>query len=240
MGYTTYFSGEWSVVPPLQEKHRVYLTKFAQTRRMARDEALTAELPDEERRAVGLPVGVDGAYYTGSTEPFGQDYDKGILDWNSAPGGMMRGHAVNRRALTDEERLYIHSTGEFAYSTDKIGDPCDREGPHGEHDCEYVITRLPKIERQPGLWCQWVPNEDGSMIEWDEGEKFYAYIEWIAYLLKHFLVPWGYQLDGTIEWSGEEYDDRGAIKCEPVEGGATKLTILAPGELVETNHAIIG
>src|SRR5436190_22386239 len=25
---------------------------------------------------------------------------------------------------------------------------------------------------QPGLWCQWIPNEDGTAIEWNGTEKF--------------------------------------------------------------------
>lgn len=64
---------------------------------------------------------------------------------------------------------------------------------------------------QPGLWCQWVPNADGTEIEWDGGEKFYSYVEWIEYLLDNFLKPWGYKLNGTVDWNGEDDDDRGRI-----------------------------
>ena len=46
---------------------------------------------------------------------------------------------------------------------------------------------------QPGLWCQWVPNASGTAIVWDEGEKFYYYIEWIKYLIEHFLRAVGLQ-----------------------------------------------
>lgn len=64
---------------------------------------------------------------------------------------------------------------------------------------------------QPGLWCQWVPNENGDCIEWDGGEKFYEYVEWLKYLIQHFLQPWGYVLTGKCKWQGEESDDRGII-----------------------------
>jgi len=65
---------------------------------------------------------------------------------------------------------------------------------------------------QPGLWCQWVPSQQGrDLIEWDGGEKFYNYVEWIEYLIEHFLNKWGYKLNGMVEWSGEEDDDRGRI-----------------------------
>lgn len=64
---------------------------------------------------------------------------------------------------------------------------------------------------QPGLWCQWTPNEDGTVIQWDEGEKFYDYTEWIQYLIANFLKPWGYVLNGTVEWDGESRGDIGRI-----------------------------
>ena len=66
-------------------------------------------------------------------------------------------------------------------------------------------------ESQPGLWCQWVPNDDGTAIEWDQSEKFYDYAEWIEYLIEHFLKPWGYKLNGTVHWYGEEQSDLGKI-----------------------------
>jgi hypothetical protein len=67
---------------------------------------------------------------------------------------------------------------------------------------------------QPGSWCQWIPNDDGTTIEWDGGEKFYEYIEWLEYIIEHFLKPWGYVLDGVVEWSGEEHGDIGRILVE--------------------------
>jgi len=64
---------------------------------------------------------------------------------------------------------------------------------------------------QPGLWCQWAPTTDGTGIEWDGGEKFYDYVPWINYLISHFLEPWGYILNGSVSWFGEERDDMGRI-----------------------------
>jgi hypothetical protein len=42
---------------------------------------------------------------------------------------------------------------------------------------------------QPGLWCNWVPTDDGSGIEWNGAEKFYNGSEWMQYLIDHFLKP---------------------------------------------------
>lgn len=65
---------------------------------------------------------------------------------------------------------------------------------------------------QPGLWCQWVPNEDGTAIVWNGAEKFYNYIEWLRYIIQHFLAPWGYVLSGSVRWQGEDRGDKGRIE----------------------------
>ena len=67
---------------------------------------------------------------------------------------------------------------------------------------------------QPGLWCQWIPTANGGGIEWDGQEKFYKYVEWLQYLINHFLQPWGYELSGEVMWQGETASDRGQIIVE--------------------------
>lgn len=63
----------------------------------------------------------------------------------------------------------------------------------------------------PGLWCQWIINDDGNLA-WDDGEKFYNYEEWLNYLIERFFAPLGYVLDGEITWQGEASDDFGTIR----------------------------
>lgn len=62
-----------------------------------------------------------------------------------------------------------------------------------------------------GFYCQWVPSKDGMGLEWDEGEKFYGYIEWLKYLITKFFEPKGYILNGEVAWEGEEQGDLGVI-----------------------------
>lgn len=64
---------------------------------------------------------------------------------------------------------------------------------------------------QPGLWCQWTPTDDRTALVWDDGEKFYHYIEWLEYLIVKILSPRGYVLSGECEWQGEDPDDFGRI-----------------------------
>lgn len=79
-----------------------------------------------------------------------------------------------------------------------------------EHTSDVVDYNCPP-SGQPGLWCQWIPTDDGTAIVWDDNEKFYYYIEWLQYIVEHFLTPWGYTLSGEVAWNGEEPADFGKI-----------------------------
>jgi hypothetical protein len=137
MGYSTDFYGQFNVTPTLKAEDVEYLTKFSETRRMA--------------RKVDEKYGVEGEFYVDGKGYAGQGDDDTIIDHNRPP------------------------------------------------------------KTQPGLWCQWIPTEDGKAIEWDGGEKFYDYVEWIEYLIKKILAPRGYVLNGEVEWQGEERGDIGKI-----------------------------
>lgn len=168
MGYTTYFTGEFTLDRPLTIEHRTYLKTFSETRRMKRDASKTAEREDKVREAVGLPIGEDAAYFVGATADFGQEHTSDIVNYNRPPTG------------------------------------------------------------QPGLWCKWEPNEEGTAILWNEAEKFYDYVEWLAYLIEHFLEPWGYKLNGVVEWSGEEDEDVGRIHVRDNKVAAKQAEIVHP------------
>ena len=102
----------------------------------------------------------------------------------------------------DEGGYYVGASG---YTGD------DPFAHHGQEHSTDVTDYNTEPTGQPGLWCQWTPSEDGSAIEWDGGEKFYDYVEWIEYLIRHFLSPWGYALNGTVKYQGEESSDKGRI-----------------------------
>jgi hypothetical protein len=81
---------------------------------------------------------------------------------------------------------------------------------------------------QPGLWCQWIPGDEGNSIKWDGNEKFYKYVEWLEYLINQYLIPWGYTLNGKVEWQGEDKDDIGIIEVKNNEVETRKGEIVYP------------
>jgi len=88
------------------------------------------------------------------------------------------------------------------------------EGFMGQEWDASVIDGNRPPPSQPGLWCKWVPSADGDTIKWDGGEKFYYYTEWLEYIIKHFLAPFDYVLNGKVTFQGEEYDDLGYIEVD--------------------------
>jgi len=85
------------------------------------------------------------------------------------------------------------------------------DGNFGQSDCKSIQNYNGSPTSQPGLWCQWVLTEDGEYLEWDGGEKFYSYIEWLKYMIANFFEPKGHKLNGEIQWYGEERQDEGTI-----------------------------
>jgi hypothetical protein len=85
----------------------------------------------------------------------------------------------------------------------------------------------------PGYYCQWTPNEDGTALVWDEGEKFYDYTEWLKYLIEHVFIPRGYVLNGEVSYQGDDNDDRGLIIAENNEVRTTVDKIISRPDALE-------
>jgi hypothetical protein len=82
-----------------------------------------------------------------------------------------------------------------------------------DHEPNIIDFNKPPTT-QPSLWNQWTPTQDGMGIEWDGGEKFNSYTEWLVYLIHKILAPNGYILNGVVQWQGEENGDVGEIIVE--------------------------
>jgi hypothetical protein len=132
------------------------------------------------------------------------------------------GHAAYLRAFAETRRMNRDPRIADTFSDplrQNIGLPIGAAGEYfvggsgyfGQDSDNSIIDFNVPPDTQPGLWCQWIPNEDGTAIVWDGGEKFYHYVEWIKYLIEHFFSRWGYTLNGDVSWQGEEHDDHGVI-----------------------------
>ena len=186
MGYTTNFDGSLKLSKNLTEEQFKYIELFNETRRMKRDVNKLMELYDGKHGYPGR---------TGTPEEiYGNDGEYFV-------GGT--GHAGQDR--DDSIIDYNTPPGQLDFTMENFQE-------------RWTQNELRKVEGkcQPGLWCQWgVADRNGvQTFEWDGGEKFYNYVEWMSYLITHFFEPWGIKLTGEIEWVGEDSEDRGKIVVE--------------------------
>src|SRR5262245_42947899 len=122
------------------------------------------------------------------------------------------------KSLKPEQITYLKQFSETRHMLwrldiiEKISDPI-REAvglPLGEDGCYFVARDDFSLaedanrptKSQPSLYCKWISSDDGKGIEWDGREKFGWYWEWLWYLIKHFLKPWGYTLNGSVPYQG--------------------------------------
>lgn len=187
MGYTTDFSGELTLSTPLTVSQFKYLEKFSKTRRMKRDVNKLMELYKGKGGYPGRTVKKNTP-----EEIYGKDGEYFV-------GGLgFAGQDCDASVIDNNT-----PPGQIGYD-DKSLEWNDRFNENNR--------RSEAGECQPGLWCQWVvEGGDEQVLQWDGGEKFYSYIEWLKYLINHFFEPWGVKLNGVIDWYGEDRSDMGRI-----------------------------
>lgn len=120
----------------------------------------------------------------------------------------------------------------------------DRGGMCGQATDSNVINSNGPPAGQPGLWCQWISN-DGDSLEWNGTEKFYDSVEWMEYIITHFLGSspvarpelyflQGHVLNGSIAAQGESYDDRWTLTV--VDNKVTKTDMPRVGDRITCPH----
>jgi len=125
-------------------------------------------------------------------------------------------------ALSSEEIIYLkqfHHTRhtQLLKNPYYIGDsePLDLRN----QDEDVIIKNSHPASGKPGLWCNWIPTEDGAAVKWSGSEKSHDMAEWLVYLITHFIGPTplastelpffsGHDLNGEVEAVGERADDR--------------------------------
>lgn len=184
MGYTTDFMGSLSISPALTPKQMDYINLLSETRRMKRD----------VNKLMEIYKGKHGYPFTKSKDPkkiYGKDGEF------FAKKDDIMGQSRDESIID-----YNTSPGLIPYSQNM--------------DFNTIWEQNQKAIKggdcQPGLWCQWVIIDGGNTLEWDGGEKFYNYVEWLKYLINRFFSKWSVYLNGEITWEGEDSTDLGKIQ----------------------------
>ena len=146
---------------------------------------------------------------------------KGVFKFNRLPSEYMRKYiksfSTSRRVKRNNDLIKKEDPDweKYCFKGD-LG----KEGEYYIKYENYNYTMTQSIldfneppKTQPSLWCHWIINEDGDLC-WDEGEKFYNYIEWLRYLIDNFFIKENLILNGKVDFQGEYDDDKGTIEIE--------------------------
>lgn len=205
MGYTTDFTGKLKLDKVLTDVEKNYINTFSRTRRMKRDVNVLMEL---YKGKYGYPQTQSNLL------PASENKSIGDLVLNTETNTFEA-----EKIYGKDGEFFVKDDGNYGQSTDRsIIDYNTPPGQLGYYDktmswnerWEENQKRTKEGLCQPSLWCQWIIN-DNHELEWDGGEKFYSYVEWLKYLITNFFQPWGVLLNGEIEWAGEDKNDRGKI-----------------------------
>ena len=186
MGYTTDFTGSLQLSGNLTVEQFEYINKLNDTRRMKRD---VNRLMEKHNGKFGLP----------GTTPNNTPQEIYGNEGEYFVGGGGYSGQEHEDGILDYNQPPGHMSYDFSNFT---------EG-YTENN-----RRIQEGECQPGLWLGWKleQTDEGTILVWDGGEKFYHYVEWLRYLINHFFDKWGVKLNGEIEWVGEDSEDRGRIR----------------------------
>ena len=91
----------------------------------------------------------------------------------------------------------------------------------------------------PNSYLQWEPNSDGTQYVWNGGEKFYDYIHWLRWVIKHYMKPHDLILNGEIRWQGEDMEDVGVIVVVDNKVTTRKLVIESLCECPNCGHKFV-
>jgi hypothetical protein len=209
MGYSTDFYGSFKLSRKVTKKEKNYINLFSSTRRMKRDVNKLMELYKGKH---GLP------HFT-----ILNDEQKELVKKLEDTG--LKVSCKNKKDTRTPSQIYGNDGEYFAMDDKQSGQTRDNSiidynQPAGQLtdrnlDFNYMWNENQKKIAagtcQPGLWCQWVISDDSKELEWNGGEKFYYYIEWLQYMINHFFQPWNIKLNGEVTWEGEDSSDMGKI-----------------------------
>ncbi len=206
MGYTTEFHGKgFKLDRPLSPAEAKYINTLTKTRRMKRSSAVLMEMYKGKH---GLP------YHFVPTEEMKELVAKlEALDLNVTIESTKDPRKTAEEFYGKDGEYFAKDDGDYGQNRDKSIIDYNTPPGHDEGFSNYEKNRqrIEAGEAQPSLWCHWIMNKDRDTLIFDGGEKFYDYIAWLKYYINRFFIPWGYTLNGELEWEGEDRSDRGKL-----------------------------
>jgi hypothetical protein len=209
MSHSISFRGTFTLNKALIGEHQRYLQRFAEIHHELLRVELLHPYPDPLREQVGLPPGPYGIYFVGIIDPFSVGDDLLRAEFADVRNYQQERVEAAQALVAPEESLWTYLRKQLGLENS----PFEADG-----EKEQMLWKLWKEQKWvtkllPDIWCHWRPTTDGKRIEAEKTDKFPFYCEWLQFLLDHFLIPWGYELSGQVEYS-TDIGQRGYLLIE--------------------------
>ena len=210
MGYTTDFVGSFKLSRPTTKVEKDYINTLTSTRRMRRDVNKLMGLYNGQHGLPRILVVTDEAKeLVAKLEELGYKVELSLGDTDTRTPDEIYGK---------EGEFFCYDEGDYGqardYSIIDYNTPPNQISFNDVKYTDYWKENQRRIDNglcQPALLNGWVISDDGTELEWNGGEKFYYYTQWLQYMIDNFFSKWGIMLNGTVQWSGEETNDVGKI-----------------------------
>ena len=143
--------------------------------------------------------------YIGSfklNKPLGEDLAKFLYDFSKTRHyhRAWKPEEENGRWFIDPEGKMEPDFNDKEYQDVLYAKPYNHEKRKAFELEKYGCVDLNEVNPgMPSFHCQWIPTEDNTGIRWDGNEKFYKAFDWLKFIIKHYLEPQGYVLNGIVE-----------------------------------------
>lgn len=100
-----------------------------------------------------------------------------------------------------------YATGEFALDCPLSAKTLKmlNEAANTERRWDKIHIHFIPKEEQPGVYLDWMPNEDGTAIIANNTNSLSGYnAEWLVLLIKYVFAPRGYVLNGEVNMEDSE------------------------------------
>lgn len=111
-----------------------------------------------------------------------------------------------------------------------------RHSQPGKWRAGSVVVMGRNYGQAPSLYCQWTLSRNLAAVEWDGGEKFYEWKEWLRVVLQ-VCAAHGFIFEGKVKYRGEDFEDAGIFEVARNEHtGMVQAFDLAVWENIRTQE----
>lgn len=149
-------------------------------------------------------------------------FEKGGFSFNSLPEKDLKNFINNfsksKHVLRNPKNILKKKSwrnysffGDIGEDGEYYSNPRENDFYDGDKEHSILDFNAPPVT-QPSCWCNWVIKN--NQLTWNGNSDFDNFAEWLDYLIDNFFKPRGYELNGKLNYQGEDSDDYGYVSID--------------------------